>query len=57
MKNKFLSSGKVSLVKIVVCENRGWNFGLFLVYFVKELLEYDLMCYVYFKKLFYSGRE
>lgn len=56
-KNKFLSSGKASSVKTAVCENRGRNFGPFLVHFAKELLEYDLMCHVHSKKSLYSGRE
>ena len=47
----------VKKVKAVLCENRGRNFGPFLVNFSKELLDYDLMCHLHSKKSLYSGRE
>lgn len=47
----------VGKVKAVICENRGRNFGPFLVNFSKELLKYDLMCHLHSKKSLYSGRE
>ena len=48
---------RVNNVKVAVCENRGRNFGPFLVHFSKELLNYDLMCHLHSKKSLYSGRE
>lgn len=48
---------KVNKVKVAVCENRGRNFGPFLVHFSKDLLTYDLMCHLHSKKSLYSGRE
>lgn len=48
---------KVNNVFTVVSENRGRNFGPFLVHFGKELLNYDLMCHLHSKKSLYSGRE
>ena len=56
-RQKFERTGKVNIVKTAVCENRGRNFGPFLVNFSKELLNYDLMCHVHSKKSLYSGRE
>lgn len=61
IKNAALSRiGKLSNVdniKTTLCENRGRNFGPFLVNFGKELLNYDLMCHLHSKKSLYSGRE
>ncbi|OFC70114.1 rhamnan synthesis F family protein [Alteromonas confluentis] len=56
-KQKFSATGKVNQIKTAVCENRGRNFGPFLVHFSKELLNYDLMCHLHSKKSLYSGRE
>lgn len=56
-KNKFSKLDNVKSVKTAICENRGRNFGPFLVNFSKELLEYDLMCHLHSKKSLYSGRE
>ncbi|GGF84685.1 rhamnan synthesis F family protein [Alteromonas lipolytica] len=53
----FKKINKVNNVKVTVCENRGRNFGPFLVHFSKELLAYDLMCHLHSKKSLYSGRE
>ncbi|MBU2977233.1 rhamnan synthesis F family protein [Alteromonas sp. C1M14] len=53
----FGSLDNVNQVKTALCENRGRNFGPFLVNFSKELLEYDLMCHMHSKKSLYSGRE
>lgn len=53
----FSKLDKVSKVKTAVCENRGRNFGPFLVHFSKDLLSYDLMCHLHSKKSLYSGRE
>jgi FMN phosphatase YigB (HAD superfamily) len=56
-KEKFSKLNNVKTVKTAICENRGRNFGPFLVNFSKELLEYDLMCHLHSKKSLYSGRE
>lgn len=48
---------QVNKVKVAVCENRGRNFGPFLVHFGNQLLAYDLMCHLHSKKSLYSGRE
>jgi len=53
----FNKLAKVNKVSTAVCENRGRNFGPFLVHFSKELLKYDLMCHLHSKKSLYSGRE
>lgn len=55
--DKFTKLGNVNQVKTAICENRGRNFGPFLVNFSKELLDYDLMCHLHSKKSLYSGRE
>jgi len=54
---KFQNLDNVNQVKTVVCENRGRNFGPFLVNFSQELVHYDLMCHLHSKKSLYSGRE
>jgi FMN phosphatase YigB (HAD superfamily) len=54
---QFSKLDNVELVKTAICENRGRNFGPFLVNFSKELLNYDLMCHLHSKKSLYSGRE
>lgn len=56
-KEKFQKLKKVNKVETAVSENRGRNFGPFLVHFAKELLNYDLMCHLHSKKSLYSGRE
>lgn len=56
-KTTFNKLNKVNRVKVAECENRGRNFGPFLVHFSKELLNYDLMCHLHSKKSLYSGRE
>ncbi|WP_289027912.1 rhamnan synthesis F family protein [uncultured Paraglaciecola sp.] len=53
----FSKLSNVNHIKTAVCENRGRNFGPFLVNFSKELLNYDLMCHMHSKKSLYSGRE
>jgi FMN phosphatase YigB (HAD superfamily) len=55
--NTFGKLSTVNQVKTALCENRGRNFGPFLVNFSKELLNYDLMCHLHSKKSLYSGRE
>lgn len=61
IKNKALKTfnglKNVQKVQAVLCENRGRNFGPFLVNFSDELLDYDLMCHLHSKKSLYSGRE
>lgn len=47
----------VNQVYTCIAENRGRNFGPFLIHFAKQLLEYDLMCHAHSKKSLYSGRE
>lgn len=54
---KFQEIKCVKNVKTAICENRGRNFGPFLVNFAKELQHYDLMCHLHSKKSLYSGRE
>jgi len=53
----FSKLSKVNKVNVAVCQNRGRNFGPFLVHFSKQLLNYDLMCHLHSKKSLYSGRE
>ena len=53
----FNSINNVKNVKVEIAENRGRNFGPFLVNFSKDLLNYDLMCHMHSKKSLYSGRE
>jgi FMN phosphatase YigB (HAD superfamily) len=53
----FTKITRVNKVSVATCENRGRNFGPFLVHFSKELLDYDLMCHLHSKKSLYSGRE
>ncbi|MEP0356634.1 rhamnan synthesis F family protein [Paraglaciecola sp.] len=55
--NTFSKLSNVNRLKTALCENRGRNFGPFLVNFSKELLNYDLMCHMHSKKSLYSGRE
>jgi len=55
--SEFAKLENVQQVKATICENRGRNFGPFLVDFSKELLDYDLMCHMHSKKSLYSGRE
>ncbi len=55
--SQFERLNNVNFVKTAICENRGRNFGPFLVNFSKELLGYDLMCHMHSKKSLYSGRE
>ena len=53
----FSKLSKVNKVNVAVCQNRGRNFGPFLVHFSKQLLNYDLKCHLHSKKSLYSGRE
>ncbi|MFC3121935.1 rhamnan synthesis F family protein [Agaribacter flavus] len=57
VKDKYQTIESIRQLKVVKAENRGRNFGPFLVEFSQELLEYDLMCHVHSKKSLYSGRE
>lgn len=57
VKKQFSAIKNVNKVKVAPCENRGRNFGPFLVNFSRELLNYDLMCHLHSKKSLYSGRE
>ncbi|GLR70860.1 rhamnan synthesis F family protein [Agaribacter marinus] len=53
---KYRGLDNVNKLKVAVAENRGRNFGPFLVEFSDELLDYDLMCHLHSKKSLYSGR-
>ena len=57
VKSQFSSIKTVNKIEVVVCPNRGRNFGPLLVEFGSSLLEYDLMCHLHSKKSLYSGRE